>query len=271
MGGAPQAIGQYLNLDSVPYRIIGVMPAAFDFRLFNQPGGSRLWTLVRPSDPGYGPNGNGNMAGMMRLKRGVSARAAQVELDAIQKRVDRQFVDNPKGFDVALDPLNTNNILLIRTTLFTLTATIFAVLLVACFNIAGLQTGRRLERRSELAVRMAIGSGRARLTRQLPTENTLLSFLGASLGVAVAYALIRLFIAWDPLDTLPAVPIRLNLAALSVTAALGIFVTLAFGAAPAIRANKLDTMLCRGWEARFTRQIEGQDACETHLWRSSWP
>jgi hypothetical protein len=111
LGRSLQVIGQYLTLDSVPYRIIGVMPAAFDFRLFNQPGGSRLWTLVRPSDPGYGPNGSGNMAGIARLKRGVSKSAAQAELDAIQKRVNRQFPDNPKGFDVALYPLNKNNTL----------------------------------------------------------------------------------------------------------------------------------------------------------------
>jgi len=63
----------------------------------------------------------------MRLKSGVSARAAHVEPVAIQKRVDRQFVVNPKGFDIAIDPLNTNNTLLIRRTLFTLTAAIFAV------------------------------------------------------------------------------------------------------------------------------------------------
>lgn len=240
LGRSTAVLGEYVTLDSIPYRIVGVMPASFDFRLFEQPGGSRLWMLARPSDPGYGPNGAGNMAGIARLKPGVSAAAAQAELEAIQKHVDRQFPDNPKGFDVTLYPLNKDNALLIRTTLFTLAAAIFAVLLVACFNIAGLQAGRSLERQSELAVRMAIGSGRTRLMKQLLTESAFLSLVGASLGVALAYVLIRLFIARNPLETLPAVPIRLNLPVLSVTAGLGMLVTLAFGVAPAFRAMKID-------------------------------
>jgi putative ABC transport system permease protein len=242
LGGSADVIGKYVTLNAVPHRIVGVMPEKFDFRLLEQRTGSRLWKLAQPSDSGYGPNGDGNMAGIARLKRGISLKAAQDDLDAIEKLIDRQFPDTPKGFDAALKSLNLNNTLLIRTTLFTLAAAIFTMLLIACFNIAGLQTGRSIERQSELALRAAIGAGRGRLLRQLFTENALLGGIGTTLGIAFAYLFVSLFLAYNPLQTLPAVPVRVNGAALTVSVMLGLLVTFASGITPTLTAVRMDTI-----------------------------
>ncbi|HEX6505191.1 MAG TPA: ABC transporter permease [Terriglobales bacterium] len=115
------------------------------------------------------------------------------------------------------------------------------VLLIACANLANLLLARGAAREREIALRLSIGAGRARLIRQLLTECALLSFLGAGFGVAVAYGCVEVLPKWASRGS---TPIPLNLApdarVLAFTTAVAIVTALLFGVAPAIRSSQVE-------------------------------
>ncbi len=108
-GSSPNILGQVITLDSIPYQVIGVMPASFDLRMLDSPEGAKLWTLLRPSEPGYETNGSGSIAGIARLKNGQSISSAQTELNAIQKQIDSRFAIAPRGYGVLVTQLQADN------------------------------------------------------------------------------------------------------------------------------------------------------------------
>jgi predicted permease len=119
--------------------------------------------------------------------------------------------------------------------LLILMGTVGIVLLIACANVAALLLARAADRQKELAVRLAIGSGRARLVRQLLTESLMLGMVGGLTGVGVAYAGIRLLLAYVP--ELAVLQAGLNLRVLLFTAAVSIGAALLFGIVPALRST----------------------------------
>ena len=114
------------------------------------------------------------------------------------------------------------------------------VLLIACLNVANLLLARLSERRRELAVRAALGSGQGRLIRQVLTEGLLLSGLGAALGVAIAYAAVRYFRYANPIELTVGGDVRVSLPVLGFGILLSVATTLIFGLLPAIRASQVD-------------------------------
>jgi len=238
---SPAILGSYITLNSVPHRILGVMPAFFDLRMLEQPNGNDgVWTLLQPGAPGYGPESPTPIAAVGHLKRGVTAAAAQAELFTLQNQVESKLPDRLKGFGVLVTNLQADNTRAIRSTLFTLAASVGSVLLIACTNIGALLMGRAIGRRRELNVRAALGSGRRRLVMQLLTENLLLCIMGSAAGILLAYLAMQAFVAINPLGTLPPSAIAINGHALAFTAALTILATLLFGLAPALRASRVD-------------------------------
>src|SRR6516164_8058424 len=129
----------------------------------------------------------------------------------IQRQLDAQYPDNPKGYTVLASSVQADNTRTVRASLFTLIATVGLVLLMACTNLSNLLVSRAIGRQREMVIRAALGSGRAPLIRQLLTESGLLALLGSSLGVFVAYAALRTFVARNPLGVLPPNPISINL------------------------------------------------------------
>jgi putative ABC transport system permease protein len=115
----------------------------------------------------------------------------------------------------------------------------FCVLLVACANVAGLLLSRAAARSREIAVRLAIGAGRWQLLRQLFVENLLLALAGAGLGIAVAYAGVRLFASIPVPSDLPIVfTVELDRRVLLFTLAVALASTFIFGLAPALRSSR---------------------------------
>src|ERR671924_596864 len=191
---------------------------------------------LQPGELGYDLNSAGPIAAVGRLKPGVSAQAAHAELSNIQRQIDAQYPDNPRGYTVVVSGLQADNTRTVRASLFILIATVALVLLMSCTNLSSLLVSRATGRQREMVIRAALGSGRAPLIRQLLTESGLLALLGSSLGVFIAYTAVRTFVAGNPLRALSPNPITVNLRVLLFAAALTVTTILLFGLASALQA-----------------------------------
>ena len=239
-GGADGIIGTHVTLNGVPHEIVGVMPREFDVRQLDQARGYELWTMFKPGEGGYVAGGIGPVAIVGRLRDGVTVAAAQAELSAIHSDVEAGYAENFSRFVVHLTTIQGDNTRTVRATLMTVSGAVGCLLLIACINVGTLLVGRGLARAREAAIRAAIGSGRARLVRQFLTESLLFSAIGSACGIALALVATRLFAAWNPLDTLPATPIRIDLRVIAFTGVMMAAATAISGLAPALRVGAVD-------------------------------
>jgi predicted permease len=181
-----------------------------------------------------------------RLKPGVSRAQAAAELNAIGQTLARE---NPNRFgqlewSVAFSsPLPALIRGLAAAFIGLLMALVSIVLVIACSNVAGVLLARATARRREIAVRVTLGAGRARLMRQLLTETVLLFVIGGTAGVALARGMTSLLLA-----TLPAFPVPVNLSlpldarVLAFAAGLSLIAAVLSGMAPALHASRADVV-----------------------------
>jgi putative ABC transport system permease protein len=282
LGGADTAIGSTINLSDVSYTVVGIMPAEFDVRLLDRPEGAPFWTLFRAGDRGYEPGGMGPVTILGRLADGVGIDAARAEAEAITRQAERAYSINfnqpdaaGNRFVVNLTSLQADNTRTVRATLFTVLGAALCLLLIASMNVGVLMVGRGLGRRNEAAVRHAIGAGRARLIRQFLAESLVLSVCSGLIGVGLALAGTRAFVAWNPLHTLPANGVHIDLRAVAVATIAMAVTTIVAGIVPAIRlsASGLGSTLRSGDGTRATApahraqrvMLAGQIAASTVL------
>jgi len=195
-GGAHDILGKSLTLDGVPHTVIGVLAPAFRFR------GSRVDALL-PMAMNEAQQAKRDpiliMPVVARLKDGVTAAQTRNEIGAMLDQIKKQY----PGFyrpemSVSVVPLLEQQVAHLRLTLVALLGAVGFVLLIAYANVANLLLSRSASRRREIAVRTAMGAGRARLVRQLLTENTLLGLAGGLLGLLLAAVALKLMIHFAP-------------------------------------------------------------------------
>jgi predicted permease len=193
--GDSNVVGRETYLDGLKCTIIGVMPKGFQFPLEQEP--AQIWTALRfdPANPGN--RGGHNYYLLGRLKPGVSGGAAQGELASLvqsygEKRVPKTHSFHPKTHTIVSFPLQAEVVSSVRPALLMLLGAVGFVLLIASVNVANLLLARAEARRREIAIRGALGAGLVRLARQFVTEGILLALCGAGLGVALAFAGVRL-------------------------------------------------------------------------------
>ncbi|HXJ05869.1 MAG TPA: ABC transporter permease [Candidatus Acidoferrum sp.] len=236
-GGSQEIIGKAINLDSQPYTVVGVLPSGFQIL---QPADIFLpfmpWAKTLPDDRNWHPG----IFPLARLKPGVSREQARVEMIGITKRLEQQYPDYNTGTSADVVGLQDQIVQNSRPALLLLLGAVSFVLLIACVNVANLLLARSASRGREVAIRTALGAGRARVIRQLLTESVLLSLAGGLLGVLIAWS------ALEPLLKLAAgsVPqgafIGLDPWVLAFTAGVSLLTGLLFGIVPAMRTAKLD-------------------------------
>jgi putative ABC transport system permease protein len=238
----PAIVGKTINLDGVPFQVIGVLPASFHF-----PRGAQLGDLAEfPShmdyfkplglnEANFSPLGDFDFAAIARLKHGVSTGQALAELNVIQARI----ATNAKqglGLRAEIVPLETQVIGAARRGLLLLLAGVGAVLLIVCVNLAVLSLMRLPGRLREMAIRNALGASRGRVVRQLLTESGLLAGLGGSLGLGFSYFGLRSLIAMAPADLPRMNEVHVDGRVLLFALAITILTAMLFGALPAWRA-----------------------------------
>jgi predicted permease len=251
-GGAADAVGRTLNIERIPYTIVGVTPAdffgpdvgrAFDVAI---PIGTE--PLLRGKESALDEKWFWWLTVMVRLKPGQSVDAATATLRGLQPQIrEGSLPDGPPGAvgdylkeKFTLVAAGTGNSGLRRRyerPLLTILVVVALVLLIACANIANLLLARATARRHEWSVRLALGAPRWRLARQLLTESLLLSGAGAALGVLIARWGSRLLVRQLSTQTTTVfLDLTLDWRVLAFTSAVTIVTAILFGTAPAFRA-----------------------------------
>ncbi|MCI0540595.1 MAG: ABC transporter permease [Verrucomicrobiales bacterium] len=237
-GGDPGILGKTLVIDShnrYPQIVIGVMPPDFDF-----PRGAELW-LPPWSDPFTSDRRSAHWLKVIgRLKSGVSLQQARTELQTIQQRIVAEHPEANIGAHVHVVPLRHQMLGELRPALWVLTGVVGFLLLIACTNIANFLLARAVARQKEIAIRVALGAGQFRLTRQLLTESLLLSLLGGSLGVWGAAASMPLMISLAPPALRSFAGIGVDGPVLLFTLLVSVMTSLLFGLVPALQATRSD-------------------------------
>jgi len=233
--GRADALGKKLVLSDVTYTVIGVMPSRFGW--WTDDGG---WVPMA-----LDPRDEARVAPIVRLAAGISPRAGEEQLQALFTEIARASPnDFPKGGFLAqlknyLDITVASGTM--ETSLRLLFGAVGFLLLIACANVANLQLARATSRAREIALRMAVGAGRARVLRQLLTENLVLSVAGALLGIALAKGITVGVEALMPDFYKPnEARIAINAYVLGFTAGVAVLTGILFGLAPALQCSRLD-------------------------------
>ena len=237
-GGDRGVLRRELVLDGDPYAVIGVMPPGFEF-----PGPEGDLWLPMALDPATMPGRKAHQLQVVgRLAPGVSLPEAKAEMQTVAARLANEFPEvypADSGWNVDVVPLLEELVGETRPALLLLISAVGLVLLIACVNVANLLLVQGVRRRREVAVRTALGAGRARLIRQFLVESLLLAIAGGAAGLALGLAGSRILavLAGSEIPRLESIEIRIPvvLFALGLSLATGLL----FGLAPALRTSRV--------------------------------
>ena len=238
-GGDRSAIGRSIQVDTQTCEIVGVMPRGFkmvdkDFDLLVPLALDRTNQKLAPFF----------LEGIGRLKPGVTLAQADADIAHLIPLWMDSWTNGPKTnphfyerwkITPSFRPLKERVVGDVGSVLWVVMATVGLVMLIACTNVANLLLVRAESRQQELAIRAALGAGRARIARELLTETVSLSLMGGVVAVGVAYAGLRLLTAIGPADLPRLGEVSLDLRALGFTLLLSILSGFMFGSIPALR------------------------------------
>ena len=231
----PAIVGSALTLNNAPHTVVGVLPASFDFASVFAPGSH--FDLYFPFPLSQETHRWGNTMAMIgRLKPGTPPEAAQVEVRTIAGQITKEHPDR-NGFQGNVRPLAEQVSGRIRLAVWVLAGAVAMVMLIVCANLSNLLLARTAARHKEIAIRTALGAGRARLLAQMLTEGIVLSCSGALLGFVLSIVGTRALASLDAVSIPLLSDVRTDVTALAFTLAVALLTGIVFGLAPALQAR----------------------------------
>ena len=231
--GDPGVLGKTLILDGSPTTVMGVMPPDFRFMYDTE-----IWAPPRPGNSNSITRRYHNWLMVGRLSPDTPLAAAQAEVDVISAQLEEAYPNSNRRKALQLDGLRGALVEGYRQSLLILLGAIVLVLLIACSNVASLLMARGTTRGSEMALRAALGAGRARLTRQLLVECLILALAAGAIGVLLAVWIQHLILGFVAMDTLGIQDVGLSPSMLGIAMGLSLGTILLFGLFPSLSAAR---------------------------------
>ena len=234
-GGDPNILEQTIMLNGNPRTVIGVMPQGFAFPAKE----SEMWVPLALTQQQMAARNSIAYQVIGRIKPGVTFGQAKANLETVNRWILNQN-PNQEGYGVNPVPYHDQVVGSVRPALLALLGAVAFVLLVACANVANLLLSRAAARSREIAIRTALGAGRARIIRQLLTESLLLALIGGGVGLLIAYWGLDLLLAISPSDLPRLDQITIDRRVLGFTLGVSLLTGLIFGLVPALQASRPD-------------------------------
>jgi len=232
-GGDPSTIGRSLVYEGKPYTVVGIAPESFQLD-----GSADVFTPLEQrqnTDPRMQNRNARFLRVMARLRPGFGLAEGRTELALIARHLAEEYPKSNAGLSMITYPLQRELVGDVGSTLWLLLSAVGLVLLIACVNIASLLLARAVSRERELAMRVALGAGRSRLTRQCLTESAMLGLGGGVLGVVLAFVSVHPFVAFWPGSLPRAEEVHLDWRVLVFAVGASLLSGFLFGLAPALR------------------------------------
>jgi len=236
----PNVLGSQIMMDDKPFTVVGVLPRGFQFFVkqgsFSQKR-PEIWVAMNFSPADRNRHGR-YLQSIGLLRPGVSLAQAQSAMLNLASQLEAQDPATMKNWSVNLVPLRSQMVGSVAEGLRLLLAAVGLVLLIACANVATLNLARASARKHELAVRMALGAGTARVVRQVLTESVVLAIAGGLSGFAVGLAALKVLKSMAPPDLVPMESLHLDFRVFAFAAGISLLTGLLFGTLPAIEAAR---------------------------------
>lgn len=247
-GGDPAVLTERITLDETVTQVIGVLP-----RRAGHPEWADIWLplgVIAATDPTLAQHFRADSRVVGRLNPGVSRQQAQAEMDAVGHRVATAYEGaTTEVAGVALVPLTEQVVGDVRVRLLVLFAAVGFVLLIGCANVAGLSLARASVRRREIALRVALGAGGARIVRLVLAEGLLLALTGGLAGLVLGMWAVEL-LQHTSLGTFPQLgEVSLDATVVAYTAGISLVAAIVFGLAPTWAARPDVADMLRGGQA----------------------
>jgi predicted permease len=235
LGADPSIIGRTLTLNGVERAVVGVAPPEYILR----PPAERVWIPLAAPVARSGDHTDHELTVYGLLRTGVPIDQARRDIAQLQRDVASQFKDAGVASEVRVQSMAETVVGPQRALILTLLGAVALVLLIVCANVANLLIARSAVRRTEFAVRAALGASRARIVAQLLVESVMLGVAGGALGIGVAIAGVR-FLVTSPVSVPRLQDVRVNGPVLAFAFVLSLSCAVVFGLLPALRAARLD-------------------------------
>jgi putative ABC transport system permease protein len=233
-GANPEVLGRVVNLNDAAFTVVGVLPPGFWYRQ-----AADAFVPLRPTGSGMDQGSNTGM--IARLKPGVTPEQAEAEMQTLTAAFRQSYPDAGREYrGLILVPYQESLVGDVRLNLLLMFGAVGLLLLIACSNLASLLLARLETRQREIAVRLALGSGRSRLLRQFLIENLLLGGAGSLAGLLGGYWLLHGLLALIPFQLPASQPIGLDMPVLAFTFAIGMGTALVFSLAPLLTSSRID-------------------------------